>query len=168
MNDMYKEVLVKPQPKATDGLKKGLLIAAVVVLAAAGVLIWPLFLLLAIVLGVLEVWLIFPRFSVEYEYLYINGDIDIDAIYNKTSRKKQGSFEKGSLEVMAPSGSAHLDGYAGGKDAKVLDYTSGEGKAKVWTLVYGSASGRKVLLLELPDEVAQDMRRHAPQKVFFQ
>ena len=78
MNDLYKEIMVKPRPSQTNALKKGLLIAAAVLVFAAGMLfVQPLVMLGGIVLLFLEIWLIFPRFSVEYEYLYVNGDIDI-------------------------------------------------------------------------------------------
>ena len=115
-----------------------------------------------------DIWLIFPRFSVEYEYLYVNGDIDIDEIYSKSTRKRKGSYDNSSLVVMAPTGSAHLDGYQNRQGIKMLDYSSREPNVKTWTLVYGDGSDQKMLILELPDEVVQDMRRYSPQKVYLQ
>lgn len=65
MNDLYKEIMVKPRPSQTNALKKGLLIAAAVLVFAAGMLfVQPLVMLGGIVLLFLEIWLIFPRFSV--------------------------------------------------------------------------------------------------------
>lgn len=169
MNDLYKEIMVKPRPSQTNALKKGLLIAAAVLVFAAGMLfVQPLVMLGGIVLLFLEIWLIFPRFSVEYEYLYVNGDIDIDEIYSKSTRKRKGSYDNSSLVVMAPTGSAHLDGYQNRQGVKVLDYSSREPNVKTWTLVYGDGSDQKMLILELPDEVVQDMRRYSPQKVYLQ
>lgn len=168
MNDLYKEILVTPKPDPKSGLLKAALIVVTVLLAAFSLLFQPLLLAVAAILVLLEVYLIFPRLKVEYEYLYVNGDIDIDAIYNKSSRKKKGSYDNASLEVMAPTGSAHLDGFVNRQGTKVLDYSSGEPGRKTWTLVYGGDSGRKQLILELTDEIAQDMRRYSPQKVFFQ
>lgn len=167
MNDLYREILVKPEQSPMNGVKKGLLVAVSVALFAAGIFS-PMFIAGGLVLLILELWLIFPRFNVEYEYLYVNGDIDIDAIYNKSSRKRKGSYDHDSLEIMAPTGSSHLDGIMNRPGLKVLDYTSRKQGAASWTLVYGDSSDRKALLLELPDEVAQDMRRYSPQKVFMQ
>ena len=145
------------------------MIAVAVLVFAAGMLfVQPLVMLGGIVLLFLEIWLIFPRFKVEYEYLYVNGDIDIDAVYNKSSRKRKGSYDHSSLLIMAPTGSAHLDDVMKRQGMKVLDYTSRKQGEKSWTLVYGDSSDQKALLLELPDEVAWDMRRYAPQKVFLQ
>ena len=167
MNDLYKEILVKPEPNPADGVKKALLAALAAALIAAGILN-PMFMLAGFVLLMLEIWLIFPRFKVEYEYLYVNGDIDIDAVYNKSSRKRKGSYDHSSLLIMAPTGSAHLDDVMKRQGMKVLDYTSRKQGEKSWTLVYRDCSAQTALLLELPDEVARDMRRHAPQKVFLQ
>ena len=50
----------------------------------------------------------------------------------------------------------------------MLDYSSREPNVKTWTLVYGDGSDQKMLILELPDEVVQDMRRYSPQKVYLQ
>ena len=65
---------------------------------------------------------------------------------------------------MAPTGSAHLDGYQNRQGIKVLDYSSRELNVKTWTLVYGDGSDQKMLILELPDEVVQDMRRYSPRR----
>ena len=95
-------------------------------------------------------------------------DIAIDEIYSKSTRKRKGSYENSSLVVMAPTGSAHLDGYQNRQGIKMLDYSSREPNVKTWTLVYGDGSDQKMLILELPDEVVQDMRRYSPQKVYLQ
>ncbi len=168
MNDLYKEIMVKPLPSPADAVKKVLLVIVAVVVLGLGVLIHPMIMLAGLVLLALEVWLIFPRFHVEYEYLYVNGDFDIDVIYNKNSRKRKGSYDHGNLEVMAPTGSSHLDGYVKRQGLKTLDYSSRKEGEKTWTLIYSSESALTALILELPDEITQDMRRYAPQKVFFQ
>jgi len=168
MNDLYKEILVKPQPSSANAVKKVLLIVLDVVLLGFGVLFNPFIALGGLLLTGLEIWLVFPRFQLEYEYLYVNGSFDIDAIFAKSSRKRKGSYDISALEVMAPTGSAHLDDYMKRQGLKVLDYSSRQPDKKTWTLIYGDNSQQKALLLELPDEVAQDMRRYAPQKVFFQ
>lgn len=168
MNDLYKEIMVKPLPDPANTVKKVLLIVATVLLLGAGLLIHPFLLLGGVVLLFLEYWLILPRFQVEYEYLYVNGDFDIDAIYSKSSRKRKGSYDHGSLEVCAPTGSVHLDDYMKRPGLKTIDYSSREPNHKTWTLVYGGDSAQTALIMELPDEVTQDIRRYAPQKVFFQ
>ena len=82
MNDLYREILVKKKSTGADTLKKAGLIALTVLLAAAGLLIHPLLLLVAVGAGILT-WFISTGLDLEYEYHYVNGDIDIDKIMIK-------------------------------------------------------------------------------------
>ena len=74
MGDVFIEVLVKRNRKATDTLMKTLLIAFVVVLFAGGILFIPLLLPLGLIVGLVEWFFILPRFDVEYEYSFVNGE----------------------------------------------------------------------------------------------
>lgn len=164
-NDSYEEILVS-RHSSSDNIKKYAVIAVTVAVIAAGILFFqPLFLLIGCVLGFLDYYFILPMFDVEFEYLYVNGDIDIDKILAKRKRKRVASFTKDNLEIMAPTGSDHLA--EASKDAKVEDYTSQDPDVKTWTLVYGGEKGSRKVLLELTDEIAQDMRRYAPRNVYF-
>jgi hypothetical protein len=166
MNDGYEEILVKRGKTPKDTMLKGLTFGVIAVLIAAGILFFnPLFLILGMGLGLLAYYFILPNFDLEYEYLYVSGDIDIDKIMAKRKRKKVASYLKDNLEIMAPTGSAHLAPYV--KDAKIKDYTSADPEKKTWTLVYGAEKTTDVVCLELTDEIAKDMRRFAPRKVFF-
>ena len=166
MNDGYEEILVKRQPKTTDVLLKGLVIALAVIPAAFGLLFAFLpALAIGVVLGFVGYYLLLPQLDVEYEYLYVGGDIDIDKIMSKRKRKKVGSYDKDNLEILAPTGSDHLASYL--KNGKVLDYTSGDPNVKSWTAVYGGDKDSTIVRMELTEEIAQDMRRYAPRKVFF-
>lgn len=166
MNDGYEEILVKRGKTPKDTILKAVIIGVTAVLVAAGIFFFnPLFLLAGMALGLLGYYLILPNFDLEYEYLYVGGDIDIDKIMAKRKRKKVASYSKDNLEIMAPSGSDHLTPYLQG--AKVVDYTSLDPEKKTWTLVYGSETSKEAVVLELTDEIAKDMRRFAPRKVFF-
>ena len=166
MNDGYEEILVKRRKTSRDTLLKGLIIGVIAVLLAAGVFLFqPLLLAAGMILGFLAYYLVLPNFDLEYEYLYVGGDIDIDKIMAKRKRKRVASYSKDNLEVMAPTGSDHLSSHLNG--IKVKDYTSADPKAKTWTLVYGGEAAAEAVCLELTQEIAQDMRRFAPRKVFF-
>lgn len=166
MNDGYEEILVKRQKTPKDIIIRGLIIGVIAVLIVAGVLLFnPIFLTVGLIFGLIAYYLILPNLDLEYEYLYVGGDIDIDKIMARRKRKRVGSYSKDNLEVMAPTGSDHVASYI--KNAKVKDYTSADPEAKSWTLVYGGENSSEVIRLELTQEIAQDMRRFAPRKVFF-
>ena len=79
MNDSYKEILVKRQTPVGMRVLKGALIGLTVLSLVAGLLMWPLLIVGAILIAV--DYFVVPKFDVEYEYLYVNGELDIDAIY---------------------------------------------------------------------------------------
>ena len=86
MNDSYKEILVKRQTPVGMRVLKGALIGLTVLSLVAGLLMWPLLIVGAILIAV--DYFVVPKFDVEYEYLYVNGELDIDAIYSRQKRKK--------------------------------------------------------------------------------
>ena len=86
MNDYYTEQMVKKQTDMKDMLIKAVLIAATLVSFLA-ILMFPGILILPVIMIALDVF-IFGRLKVEYEYLFVNGDLDIDKIMNKAKRKK--------------------------------------------------------------------------------
>ena len=166
MNDGYEEILVKRQSSAKDTILKALVIAVAVAPVVYGVVFAFLpAILIGIVLGFVGYYFLLPMLDIEYEYLYVAGDIDIDKIMSKRKRKKVASYSKDNLEIMAPEGSDHVGSFM--KGGKVLDYTSGNPDVKAWIVVYSLEKGSDVVRLELTPEIAQDMRRYAPRKVFF-
>lgn len=90
MSDLYTEVLVKKQQTGKDKVIKGVLIFFTVLFAAAGIMMNPLILLLALVLGIVD-YIFIPKLSVEFEYLYVNGRARhrpyLFAVKKKKSRK---------------------------------------------------------------------------------
>ena len=164
MGDTYKEILVKRKSRPTDGLIRIGLIALTVLCAAAGLFVHILMLIPAIGLGV-ACYFLLPSFDLEYEYLYVNGDIDVDKIMSRQKRKKAASFDLAELEICAPTGSHELDSYLSGGNAKIADYTSGEENVKFWTVICNHNGERTGAMLELDETVIGDLWRRAPRKV---
>jgi hypothetical protein len=165
MGDMYREILIKKERSTGTTVLKGALIALTVLCIAAGILLMPLFLLIGIVLAVLLYVLILPRMDIEYEYLYVNGELDIDVIYSRQKRKKAATYDMNELELLAPSNSHALDSYFQQKDTKIKDFTSGKADAKSYTLVMNQDKGREIVKVEIDDPIIADIRRMAPRKV---
>ena len=75
MSDLYIELLVKKKKTSTDTLLKVLMIGATVIFVLGGILFNPIILLLAVVMGVVDYFKL-PSLDLEYEYLYVNGELD--------------------------------------------------------------------------------------------
>ena len=164
MNDGYEEILVKRGKTPKDTILKAVIIGVTAVLVAAGIFFFnPLFLLAGMALGLLGYYLILPNFDLEYEYLYVNGDFDIDKIMNKTRRKRVASYTLEEMEIIAPSSSHDLDPWRG--KASVKDYTSGQMNKNSYTALYNTSSGQLLVMLELDEDVIRDIRRLAPRKI---
>ena len=164
MSDLYIELLVKKKKTSTDTLLKVLMIGATVIFVLGGILFNPIILLLAVVMGVVDYFKL-PSLDLEYEYLYVNGELDIDKIMSKQKRKRVGSYDMKKVEIVAPKNSHELDSFKNKKDLKLKDYTSLDPHAKCYILVFNKEKGQEMIKVELDESILNDFRRIAPRKV---
>ncbi len=163
MNDSYVECLVARKKSGLMGLLKVVLMVLTVILVLMGMVVFP-FLIAALVTGV-GTWFASMYASMEFEYLYVDREITVDKVLNKSRRKKGEKFDVGRIEILAPIKSWHLDSYKN-RQFKVTDYSSGiEGQPdRRYAMIYDG--GRKVLL-EPSAEFVKAVQSVAPRKVFF-
>ena len=107
MGDFYTEQLVKRQKASSTTLIKAILII-LTVLSVVLIFMIPFGIIGPVIMIALDVFL-FRSMDVEYEYLFVNGSLDIDKIMAKSRRKNMFSMEMTDLEMMAPSGSPDSD-----------------------------------------------------------
>ena len=88
MGDLYSELLVKKDKTAKDSLLKYGLIVLTVLAVLAGLIITPLALIIAVALGI-ACYFVIPKTDVEFEYLFINGDFDIDMKIGRASCRER-------------------------------------------------------------------------------
>lgn len=70
----------------------------------------PLLLLVAAIAIFVLVWY-WPRFNVEYEYVYVDGQLDFDMILGGEKRKTALRIELDDADVIAPLNSEKMAGY---------------------------------------------------------
>ena len=165
MSDLYSELLVKKESTANDGIMKYGLIVLTALAVLAGIFVNPLILLAAVVLGI-ACYFVIPKTDVEYEYLFINGDFDIDMIMSKTKRKKVKSFKLSEADLAAPLDSHRMDYYNGNQNMKVLDFSSGNPEHKRFGVITRLDGNLCKIILEPDEALAQAMKNSAPSKVF--
>lgn len=164
MSDLYTELIVKRKTPVSDQVKKVLLIVATVLIAFVGLFVTPFGLIALIAIGVADYFLI-PRFDLEFEYLYVNGELDVDRIMSKTKRKRARSLDLEKMVLMAPVNSHELDYYNHNNSIKLVDFSSGEPDHKIFALIMQSDKGLEKILFEPNDVMLNDIRRIAPSKV---
>ncbi|SDG94611.1 DUF6106 family protein [Marvinbryantia formatexigens] len=166
MSDLYTEIIVKRKKTAKDTILKALLIA-VTVLAVLAALFTTLgiFAFIAAVVLVIVDFIFIPTFDVEFEYLYVNGELDIDKIMSKQKRKRVYSADVKNLEIMAPTKSHALDAYNRRQDLKTLDFSSRDEQNQSYTMIIKGEKGLERVLFEPNEVILKDMKRMAPREV---
>ena len=165
MNDTYSELLIKKEVTAKDKMIKVLLIALIALMAVAGLLITPLAFIAAIALGI-AAYFVFPNLDLEFEYVYVNGELDIDKIMAKMKRKRAKSFELSKMEIMAPVKSHRLDYQNQNTKMKVYDFSSGNSSHKIFAMIISSDNELCKVLLEPDEELLKNIEKSCPRKVF--
>ncbi|MCI9217034.1 DUF6106 family protein [Lachnospiraceae bacterium 42-17] len=160
MSDFYTEQLVKKQTTMKDVFIKALLVALAIV-SVFVVLMFPVAIIVPVIVIAVVVVLI-RRLDVEYEYLYVNGDLDIDKIMHKAKRKRVFSMNINSMELLAPEGADELSQY---RNARVLDFSSGMADAKRYVLVTAENGQVTKLVFEPNETIIEGMFLMAPRKV---
>lgn len=160
MSDYYTEQLVKKRADMKDVFIKALLVALTIV-SVLIVFMFPFGIILPVGMIVLDVFM-FRRMNVEYEYLYVNGDLDIDKIMNKAKRKRVFSAHVSNLELLAPVKDLELRQHA---DAKTFDFSSRNDGARLYALVVVDRGQKKKVIFEPNDTIIEGFKMLAPRKV---
>ena len=165
MSDLYSELLVKRERTIKDSIIKYGLIVLTVIAVIASLISTPLIWIAAIALG-LACYFVIPKTDVEYEYLFVNGEFDIDMVMAKSKRKRVKSFNLSEADLVAPLNSHRMDYYNGNQNMKVLDYSSGNPQHKRFGVITRLDNATCKIILEPDEALAQAMKKTAPSKVF--
>lgn len=165
MSDLYSEQLVKKDQTIVDKLVRGGMITLVVLCAVAGILLMPLLLFAAMILGI-AAYFILPYTDLEFEYVFITGDLEVTKIMAKSKRKKLKTIKLSECDLMAPLNSHRLDYYNSNQKLKVVDYSSGNAEHKRFAIIARDGADTCKFIFEPEEALAKTMRNAAPSKVF--
>ena len=167
MSDLYLEELVKRKWTTKDRAVRILLIALTVILILGAFFVQYILVFPAIAICIADIF-IFPRFNIEWEYQYVNGELDVDRIINKAKRKRRESIDLDRVEIIAPAVSHRLDYYNNNRNLKEVNYTSNdpEREKQVYAMIVADENSLKKVLFESTEKMLRDMRTRAPRKVY--
>jgi hypothetical protein len=160
MNDFYSEHLVKKRTEAKDVLVK----IVMIVLTLFCILFHraiPLGIVVSALLIAADVF-IFRMLDIEYEYMYINGEMDIDMVIHKARRKRMCTVSLKDAELVAPSNCPEMLVH---KKVPALDYSSKRPDAETYEILVNASGVRKRIIFEPKQAVVEDMWMRAPRKV---
>ena len=160
MGEFYTELLVKKIPGAKEKLMKVLLVA-MVLLSLPTVLMYRFGVLIVVAVVAFAVFM-FSRLDVEFEYLYFNGDLDVDIIYRKMKRKKIFSMNVSEMEMLAPINSIEVKHY---DKLRTFDYSSGTRNGNEYVMVVSKNGQKGRIIFEPNEKIVEDLFYKAPRKV---
>ncbi len=146
-----REQLVERPRTAADAVKKIMILAAAFLLAVLIIALTRVFLSthwLALELSILASigvlwggWTLSNRLNIEYEYAIVGGELSIDKIFNKRSRKPLCSMTLRKAE-----------GFYKGEKAGDCTVIDAAGFGEKYTIVYSDPNFGKTALIITPDE----------------
>lgn len=171
MQSCYGECLVhRKTPMSTIILK--FLIIAVLVISSLGLLVFfglgegvlTVISFIFCLAAILCVIYLFPRFNIDWEYVFVDGQLDFDQILGGNARKNKDRIDFEKTEMVAPTGSYHLDNFKH-VDMKTLDYSSLEGN-NTYTIICHKDEQMVRILFEPDENMVSLMKQKSPRKVF--
>ncbi|MFV0361573.1 MAG: DUF6106 family protein [Suipraeoptans sp.] len=152
MNDSYYEQIVNGKPT----MKMCAIGVGLTILAIAGMffslMISYAFIVAIIAIAVLIMY-VFPRVQVEYEYIMVNSEMEISAIYKKQNRKKLAAIDFKTVEGVRP-----YNANSGNKYSKTLNFCDKTGNYKVYEIIYGTGQQRINMLISPDDNMVKHIK----------
>lgn len=169
MADTYVECLVKRKVPGYSYLVKSLMIALIVVSFFIAML--GSFLVFAVtVLLVVGAIFLFPIFNKEYEYIFMGDELQVDEIQNQSKRKTKGKYLMSRVEKVAMKNSSEIRPFLQNPNSKfkVIDYTTNNGDAGVYAMIYSDEKGKSIILFEPSEKLLNAMKYQSPRTVLIE
>jgi hypothetical protein len=110
--------------------------------------------------------ILFRRLNLEYEYIVTNGEMDIDKIMGRSSRKRLMTVDCRGFDILAPYKPEFRAEYASQTIANIVDVSSHPDAPGRWFAIYSAKDGRRTLLIFEPSEKMLDaFRKYIRSKV---
>lgn len=163
MNDSYAEWLVKCKTPFYAHIVNAIMaiLTAISVFLAFTTTVFAVILMFAVGFAT---YILYRNSHVEYEYLYVDGQLTIDKILGKAKRKKAWEGTMNEIQIIAPSDSFVLNDYRSGQ-SKVLDFSSHIPGSRTYTAIVQAQSGQERIIFEPNDKMIQCFRQTSPRKV---
>ena len=147
MEQIYFDEIHKKQADTKSILIKMLIVLACMVLCPVLFLLGGQLGLLLVAAVIYGAYFLFQRLNKEFEYIYTNGEVDIDVIFGRTSRKRLITIKANQVEVMAKTENG-FERYRKNPAFRFLDASSGDWEDAYYAVV--NTDGQKMLVLFSP------------------
>lgn len=171
--DIFTEHMVRKKHGGSDTINSVLL-----TLAAAGLFLLLLLVglsvtgLLAIIalaeIGLVYGWyILITSFNIEFEYIFTNGEMDVDKIIARRRRKRLITINFKEIEIMAPlKGEYAAEAKRSGIRTKIDASASPDSEDTYFLVANHKKMGLTLLLFQPSGEIIRAAETYAPRKIF--
>ncbi len=162
MDNTFIEQLVRQENKSKNILKKIGLIVLAIVLSVAGLFILKTFFPIVFVVICFGTWFLLRRIDKEYEYIYTDGNLDIDCIYHRSMRKRMVSLDCKLFQIIAPADEPQYQAKFNAKYDKVLNAGSGAVNSRTFIGIAKKDEKTLKLIFEPDERILESMKKYIP------
>lgn len=162
MGDVYHEYLIKRKMTLAGILARILIVLATVASVLVGI-VYAYTFLLSVVLAYL-VRFVWQMTDVEYEYIYLSGECQVDKICGQAKRKGCGKIEMEKVEIIAPEGSKELEAFEK-QVYKLRDFSSLDKDANRYIVFQRNNDVLIKVIFEPNEDIIKEMKMLSPRKV---
>ena len=173
MTDTFLEYLLKKKSSAKDVLlKMGIIILAAILMMVVfnALLMIPMLSSLSLLGAVAVVYfayVLLRNFDIEYEYIFTNGDLDIDVIKGRKVRKRLISVSCKNIELMASfDDNVHKMEFENQSITKKFDAVYDASKGGVYGIIFSDTGERRLITFQPPENLIDSMKKYNPRCVF--
>ncbi|MDR1540751.1 MAG: DUF6106 family protein [Clostridiales bacterium] len=152
MGDIYNEQIVKKQASMKSTLTRvGIILSVVVIFfVCLSIPVIQTFAIIIAAAAAFGAYYLISMLNIEYEYIFTNGELDIDAIYSKSRRKRVFTGTVKDFDIVAHvSDAAHTRDFGGATETK--DYSSGVVGNNTYAFL-ASYKGKRLKIIFEPNE----------------
>ena len=172
--DVFLEYLMKKKQTGMDVLKQlGLILAGIVASYIVMVVFSMLgsffasYTLLAVAGVFYGTWVLLRNYKLEYEYIFTNGDLDIDVIKAQKTRKRLTSLQCKKIEVMASDKNmTHKRSFENESISKKYNAVFDPNLGGIYHVLFTYDGEKRLLTFQPPAKLLEAMKKFNPRCVF--
>ena len=172
--DVFLEYLMQKKATGLDLLKQIGVILAALVLCILVLFGFPMispflntYIFLAIAGVVYFAIVLLRNFNLEYEYIFVNGDLDIDIVKAQKTRKRMLSLSCKNIEVMASDKNMNYKrDFEDGVFAKKYNAVFNAADGRVYHIIFSKNGERFLLTFQPPVKLLAAMKKMNPRSIY--
>lgn len=162
MNQLYAEAGVKRKDTTATMALRALMVFGIL-LAFFFILMGQLWSYIGVVI-IIVIFFLYPKLSVEYEYVFVDGQIDFDRITGKAKRKTILRIDLEQVEIIAPSNSPALNSYNHIQTEK-KDFSSLSKDSNPYVIIASSGNKKLKIIFEPSEKMLGMIKKKSPRKL---